>query len=729
MALKEKNRESNFFTWLSTELNPEDLAGVINSYRTVNAMLLQKKALTKPIMDIQDPNAIETVQKNIKSYIGGKQLRYQAARILSLYLNYLQRETSQKEAEDKTESIESHWIELTDANYQQFERTRPAYCEVGGQTYDGQNWARVLTALANHEINSGNPRIQNLFVKPLLSDRKNRPFFMTEKIEGLNCSQLENEYWINVNYSIPRLMKIIYSFCICCGYEDGQIKIYGIPKDKSGAIASSIQNGRKRISREGKDSLGHFYNYLITEKDLSERTAKSYCTSIRKIELYIQEHSLDLSVKEATSENIQYVIDALMARQDFVEINDRRHHQFGAAMAQYAAYLGCVLHTEKSCRSSMASVQIPEENQESIDIKNIEDVVLKADLNGIPVEELASEVGIPVLRAKKTVQKTSSIINVCGRLLHKGAFIDWDDIAEKLDSILEKLMLRNNGYVSDVQLYEYARLEMQMLLNDNDMDDQRKVYDLAEHLFSKECYKGTRYVFSNKTHISQTEESLSSKLDIMQKFAREEDGFFRESDLEAYLQSLGIKTASLRQQMRVYDEPIFLFYDQGTYITSESIGINSNWLAKVKIAVGKLFDDVGDHIVLRDIQPEWFAMLPKLPAERQWTALLLQSVVYHYAKEIGARTIYGLATQTKDTLNAMLVSIDSEIQTFGDAVITVLIEERIDQRQFEAEELRRLLAYRGLIAGNELIWNMPKALPRDERFIWDADEQHVTINI
>ncbi len=47
MALKEKNMESNFFMWLSTELDPKDYTGVINSYRTVNAMLLQKKALTK----------------------------------------------------------------------------------------------------------------------------------------------------------------------------------------------------------------------------------------------------------------------------------------------------------------------------------------------------------------------------------------------------------------------------------------------------------------------------------------------------------------------------------------------------------------------------------------------------------------------------------------------------------------------------------------------------------
>ena len=396
MALKENKSESNFFAWLSTELDPQDLTSVINSYRTVNAMLLQKKALKKPIAEIQDPEAIDAAQKKIKTYIGGRQLRYQATRILSLYLSYLQCETSQEEAEDQTESAESNWIELADANYQQFERTRPAYCEVGGQTYDGQNWARVLTAIANHEIDSDNPRIQSLYVKSLLSDRKNRPFFMTERIEGLNCSQLENGYWINVNYSIPRLMQIIYSFCICCGYEEGQIKIFGIPKDQYGTTASSTRNGRKRLSREGQDPLEPFYNYLITEKNLAERTAGNYCTSIRMIELYIQEHSLDLSVKEATSENIQAVIDTLMGRPDFIEINDKRHHQFGAAMAQYALFLRRGLDDFPEPVSGAKTNAIPasetvDDGLDELLIQKIEKAVLEADLSGRTFDDLAEE--------------------------------------------------------------------------------------------------------------------------------------------------------------------------------------------------------------------------------------------------------------------------------------------------------------------------------------------------
>ena len=77
----------------------------------------------------------------------------------------------------------------------------------------------------------------------------------------------------------------------------------------------------------------------------------------------------------------------------------------------------------------------------------------------------------------------------------------------------------------------------------------------------------------------------------------------------------------------------------------------------------------------------------------------------------------------------MVVSADSEIQTFSDAVVSVILDNGIEQRKYEAEELRRLLIKRGMISGNELIGNLPKALPSDDRFIWDTAGQYVTIKI
>lgn len=367
-------------------------------------------------------------------------------------------------------------------------------------------------------------------------------------------------------------------------------------------------------------------------------------------------------------------------------------------------------------------------------IARVESYVLQSDLNGCTVEESATALELPVLTVKKAVASSMNIILICDRLIHKEAFVDWEIGADCLQVVLEKLMLKNNGYVSAAQLYDYAKLDMAMFMNDNNMGDQRKIFDMAEHLFSKEKYHDVHYSFQGKAHITGSQEPVTSKLDIIMKYARDEGGFFSEEDLEAYLHQLDINNTHARQYMKIYSSPDFLFYEQGYIITSESIVITSEWLGKVKRAVSMLFNDVGDHIVIRDIQPMWYDLLPDLPGGRSWTPLLLQSILRFYYDEIGAKTICALKTQSIDTLHAMLVTLDSEIQTFSDAVLSLFVEKQItlldnSVLQYSSEELQQILVKYGLIAGRELIYTMPDALPNDGHFIWDLDRKSVTIKI
>lgn len=358
-----------------------------------------------------------------------------------------------------------------------------------------------------------------------------------------------------------------------------------------------------------------------------------------------------------------------------------------------------------------------------------EDVVLQSELKGISVTDLARTLSSSEWNVAKIVRASTKIVSIGDRLIHEDSFSEWEEGARQMDDILTKLMAKNAGYVSCSQLYEYARAEMDLFLHENDMADQRKIFDIAEHLFDKKGYQGKHYTFCNKTHISQNQEKIASKLDIMKKYAHDHQGFFRQEDLGNYLQGLGIQTASLRQQMKVYDEPIFLLYEPGVFITKDSMGIDEEWLQKTSGAFRKLFDDSGDHVVFRDIDSYWYTLLPELPNGKEWTLLLLQSVLMHYGGDIDAKVIRASVNQRLDTLGAMVASISSEIQTFADAVISVILDDGIDERRFESEELRQLLVKRGLIAGSELIWNMPKVLPNDEHFVWDAEGKYVALRI
>lgn len=369
------------------------------------------------------------------------------------------------------------------------------------------------------------------------------------------------------------------------------------------------------------------------------------------------------------------------------------------------------------------------QESESIDSEQIEKIVLDADMNGVTYDSLHNALGLTIVATKAFVQQCKCIVEIKGKLYHEDAFVDWNDGAKQICLIIEKLMQKNNGYISAVQLYDYARAEMNMFLNDNDANDERAVYEIAQHLFEKNSFEGHHYSFTGKAHISKSEDAISSNFDVICKFAEDRGGVFREDDLTEYLTGIGIKAGNLRNQMRLGKEPEFFFYEPGTIISAKSIGIDDSWKESVGRALNHLLSDVDDHIILRQIQPVWYESLPTLPEHRRWTPLLLQYILRFYGKEFGAKTIMAMKSQSMNTLHAMLVKAASPIQNFGDAVIAYLVESEIEQRSFEAEELRQLLVKSGMIQGNELIWNMPKALAKDERFAWDAKGENVTVRV
>lgn len=248
----------------------------------------------------------------------------------------------------------------------------------------------------------------------------------------------------------------------------------------------------------------------------------------------------------------------------------------------YGAYL---LLLEEAIRLSRAPERVNDgtPNRElSEHIERIKSYVLNADLNGCTVDDIAITLELPVLTIKKAVASSMDIVSICDRLIHKEAFVDWGIGANCLQAVLEKLMAKNNGYVSAAQLYDYAKLDMAMFMNDNNMGDQRKIYDMAEHLFSKERYHDVNYTFQGKSHITNSQETVTSKLDIIMKYARDQGGFFCENDLEEYMHQLGINNTHARQYMKLTSTPNFLFYEPGYIITSESIGITPEWLNKAR---------------------------------------------------------------------------------------------------------------------------------------------------
>lgn len=380
-------------------------------------------------------------------------------------------------------------------------------------------------------------------------------------------------------------------------------------------------------------------------------------------------------------------------------------------------------------REQGQSKQDPTQRRISPLVKQIEEIVLAADMQGVSYDDARDALKTTMVATRNAVADSEHIVNLKGRLIHEDAFVDWEDGADQLEAIIDKLMQKNRGYISAAQLYEYAKVEMNMFLTDNDLNDERSVFDIATHLFEKKGYHDKHYSFYGKMHISRKDHLVTSNLDIFRNFAADQGGIFSFDALVDYLHSIGIASGNLRMQMRIPDEPIFFYYENGILIYADNMNIDDAWISTVKKELAILLTDVGGHIVLRAVPDMWLEQLPSLPTGKHWTPLLLQSVLRCYSNDLGAKTIQALSGQSLDTLHTMLVANDSPIQTFGDVVVSYLVENDIDKRSFEAETLRLLLVDAGIIQGNELIWNMPKALSNDERFAWNASGDHVIVEV
>lgn len=543
--------------------------------------------------------------------------------------------------------------------------------------------------------------------------------------------QISHDYYIEANRSATALMRNLKWILDECLIDYENVIIAYTNKAK-GIGEVPLLKDTKPLPIIQNDNIKMFYRWMRDSRGIAGNTCKGYVSSLETVENIAEKNGLNLS--DAFSENTivsELTTDALFDLNDFIRKNNSTHGRLKAAVNRYKEFLA------ETRIGFISDGSYPyEDNARFKDIKQngkllneIEDLALEAELQGVTEEIIAEKLGVTIGQIRETLDNSSSIMSIGGRLVHKDSFVDFEIGASQLEAILEKLMNRNNGYVSDTQLYDCANQEMPMFLYDNDLLDVRKVYDLAEYLFGKADYDGKRFVFSKKKHISRGDENISTKLDIIKKFAKDEGGYFREEDLKSYLDRLGFNTTNLRLQMKLNKEANFFLYEHAVFLSAECMNIGDEWLNQIMENLKRLFDDVGDHVVLRGINASWYSLLPELPEGRPWTPLLLQSILKFYGKRVGARTISALEGQAIDTLHAMVVSFDSEITTFSDAVISILVDKNITKRSFEAEELRELLVKCGLISGNELIYNMRKALPSDHRYIWDIEGRYVKIVI
>lgn len=377
--------------------------------------------------------------------------------------------------------------------------------------------------------------------------------------------------------------------------------------------------------------------------------------------------------------------------------------------------------------------QIEETTQEDNQLnQTVTSIIADSDLEGITFEELYARLDLSRAQLQAVIDNSVHIVLINGHLILDEALTDYEEGAAQIEHILEKLLSKNHGYVSSHQLFQYASAEMQMFLNDNGFDCAQQIFDFTRHLFEKINYHGKQLYFSHGVYISYINKPVNSINDIVINYAKDNGNVINTNTFERYLKMMGLQKQAAKRPL----DSEFLLYDNDetngySYVLKEAIGMTESFFQKVYDKIIRLFEEYGyeDHIVIRNIPSRWFSQLPQFTATASWTPLLLQSLIIEYGTEKlnGLHTIFASDNQFSATLHAMVVTENSRVQSFADAIIATLIDNNIPQRTFQKEELRRLLVTHGLISEYELRTILANAT--DERFVWDDAQRNVVIKV
>jgi len=284
--------------------------------------------------------------------------------------------------------------------------------------------------------------------------------------------------------------------------------------------------------------------------------------------------------------------------------------------------------------------------------------------------------------------------------------------------ILETHFRTLSGYSNIHILWDAAQNELSMFLNDNAINTANALWQIIGRIF------GHEFVLS-KPHIWQTAPTYPQNVrGLVINLARQHNGVVTREQIDDYFANIKIASpinATLLSQNEL------LFCDKATLMPTDNQDLNPERCDAIAQALSKLFImENTPYIVLRDIRTEWFLCLPELQSGVNWTPLLLQEVL-RVCPNIGFRTILpNLKGQDFDTIGAALVPNNSDIATFADVVHRYCYEKYKLPHRISAENLRLELRNARMIEGNELIYNMYKAL-KDHRFAFDSEKQNVTI--
>ncbi|MDR0382523.1 MAG: hypothetical protein LBH50_00880 [Spirochaetaceae bacterium] len=366
------------------------------------------------------------------------------------------------------------------------------------------------------------------------------------------------------------------------------------------------------------------------------------------------------------------------------------------------------------------------ENHKKI-LLDIETFLSTKRLKPSAIEDLYNNIDIRVSAStlKKIIQSDNNIVEIeDDAYILKSSITDIKTVADTLLKILGKHFKHFYGYANRRVLFESALTAMPALMDANCFNAEKRIYALTRHLFSKEKYRGYNFTFAEGLHVYEKEPDYSkSNKGVLINLSRQNGGIIHRKECEKFLAQLRIKKNIIINYIHNKKDATFYFYDEKTYILSDSLMLNESDIKKITALLDELFADA-HYIIPRNIDSGWFDKLPRLPIGLPWTLLLLQEVI-KYRYETGYKPVFSFSGQSPYRIAGAFVRI-TDNSSLADIIYDYIKSKMGIPYNAKSEKFRRLLREAGFLGKTEWFYNMHNVL-NDNRFVFSYDDKTIRI--
>lgn len=430
-------------------------------------------------------------------------------------------------------------------------------------------------------------------------------------------------------------------------------------------------------------------------KFLKSKPAIQIDNASKNISPLDEQQTTPLTIKDAVVTVLTESSQALTANEIYDEIVKRRLYTFGAQNP-----VNVVRNIiESACDNSTYS----EQNRASVPYFHFE-----VNEAGKRVYCLLNDIQKYHQQPVNTNVYSSSLSNI----------VDLEEGKAGIREILEAHFQTLYGYSNISILWNAAQDTLPLFLNDNAINTADQLWRLTYNAFENEYVMSYPHIWKAQPNYPQ------SYVGVIINLARQLGGTVTREQIDDYFARIKQRSPINATVIR---QGLLMFYASKHFILTEMVELTNERCAAITKSLNKLFacENVS-YIVLRDIASKWFSSLPTIKGGLSWTALLLQETL-RLRPRIGYRVIFsGLDGQALDTLGAAIVPNESDISCFADLVHRYCQERKILGKKMATEELRTLLRDVGMLEGNELIYNLHKAL-KDYRFAFTDENRMVKI--